>query len=317
MVAMNTILFGSAEISAIVMEALAQTPNVNLLAAVTQPDRPAGRKRLLTPCPCKAKALELAVPVFSPERINGADAMDYLRKLAPELIVVVAYGQFLGRSLLHLPKFGCVNLHVSLLPRYRGAAPIQAAILNGDQETGVTLMQMDEGMDTGPILATIREPILPTDTTGELTHRLSHVAAKLLVDSLPSLSAGNLPPQSQDDTLATYAPKIKKEEGVLDWIQPADALRCRIHAFNPWPGTTANYDCSKGLSTIKIHRVEVRSIAHQATPGTLLAVDQNGPIIACGIGALCLKEVQPLGKRSMSGLDFLRGTHLPIGTLFH
>ncbi|MGN0827269.1 MAG: methionyl-tRNA formyltransferase, partial [Kiritimatiellia bacterium] len=195
---LKIIFLGSADISATVLEALSNTPDACLLATVTQPDRPAGRRRMLTPCDCRRRALELGLKTLVPENINAPEILATLRALKPDLIVVVAYGQFLGNELLSLPPLGCVNLHVSLLPAYRGASPIQTAILRGETVTGVTLMQMDPGMDTGPILATTSTPIAPEETAGELAARLAPLAARLLIDNLPPLANRTLRPHPQD-----------------------------------------------------------------------------------------------------------------------
>lgn len=312
---LKIIFLGSADISATVLEALANTPDARILTTITQPDRPAGRRRILTPCDCRKRALELGLQTLVPENINTPETLATLRALKPDLIVVVAYGQFLGNELLSLPPLGCVNLHVSLLPAYRGASPIQTAILRGETVTGVTLMQMDQGMDTGPILATASTPIAPEETAGELSARLAPLAAHLLIDNLRPLANRTLPPRPQDHAQATFARKFKKQDGQLDWARPAKELHQRIRACNPWPGATARLTNQPDSKMLKIHRARILpQTTIQASPGTILDHHPEGPLVACSTDSLLLTQVQPEGKRIMSGADFLRGTNLPPGT---
>jgi methionyl-tRNA formyltransferase len=273
---------------------------------VTQPDRPAGRGRKLIESPVKRYAVSVGLPVIQPVRLREPDAMAQLAAWQPDVIVVAAFGQILKPALLDLPPHGCLNVHASLLPRWRGAAPISTAIAAGDAETGITLMQMDAGLDTGPILAKRAEPIRADDTTKTLTARLATLGAELLIAALPDYLAGALTPQPQDNTLATYAPQLKKEDGQLDFTRPAHELARRVRAFIPWPGAFARWNGQP----LKILRAEV--VDARGEPGVVLATDA-GPAIACGHGALLLQEVQPPGKRPMAAHAFARGARDFIG----
>ncbi len=269
---------------------------------VTQPDRPAGRGRTLTPPPVKVVAQTLGIPIIQPEKLREPDAQETLRAWAPDLIVVAAFGQILRKSVLELPQFGCINVHASLLPRWRGAAPIQAAILHGDLKTGATIMVMDPGLDTGPTLSQQALEIRPDDTAGSLGERLSEAGAELLMQTLPAYLDGLLQPQPQDDSTATYFPTIKKEEGLLDFSQTAIALERRVRAFNPWPGTYIDWLGQP----LKIHRAHVRPGA-EVPPARRCVID-GLPAVSAPDGCLVFDEVQPAGKRPMPGRDFLRGT---------
>jgi len=282
-------------------------PGLRLLArtyevvgVVTQPDRAAGRGRGLTPPPVKALALELGLPVLQPEKLRQPEAMQALRALEPDLIVVAAFGQILKPEVLDLPPHGCLNVHASLLPRWRGAAPIHAAILHGDGRTGVTIMRMDPGLDTGPILSQRGVEIGPAETAGELYARLSVLGAELLMDTLPGYLEGSIQPQPQPAEGVTFAPMLKKEEGRLDFSRPAAELERRVRAFNPWPGAWLEW--KDGL--LKVHRARVE--AGQASPGETL-VSGSLPAVGTGDGLLVLEEVQPAGRKSMDGKAFLAG----------
>lgn len=250
--------------------------------------------------PVKALAQELDLPLMQPEKLRSPEAMDQLRTWAPDLIVVAAFGQILKKDVLTLPRYGCINVHASLLPRWRGAAPINAAILAGDDKTGVTIMQMDVGLDTGPMLAQKSIRLTRDDTAGSVFRALSTLGADLLIDTLPRWIAGEIQPQQQDDTLATYAPMLKKEEGKLDFTRDVNELERLIRAFNPWPGAYMEFDGA----ILKVHRAHVE--AGTAEAGQRLIV-QNQPAIGARSGILILDEVQPAGKKSMSGKSFLAG----------
>jgi methionyl-tRNA formyltransferase len=292
-------------------------PTLRLLAAhyllsgvVTQPDKPAGRGRVLTPPSVKLLAQELGLPVIQPVRLREPEAMAQLQAWQPDLIVVAAFGQILRPAVLDLPRFGCLNVHASLLPRWRGAAPIQAAILHGDAETGVTIMRMDPGVDTGPVLSQRAVPNSPEDTAGTLSDKLAALGAQLLIDTLPGYLNGAILPQPQDNAGITYAPLLKKEDGQLDFTQSSDALARRVRAFNPWPGT---YTLWEG-QILKVHRAHVVGAGYTGTehpesaptPGTRL-VHQGLPALAAAGGLLVLDEVQPAGKKIMPGKVFLPG----------
>lgn len=267
---------------------------------VTQPDRASGRGRELKAPPVKTLALELGLPVMQPERLKQPEAMEQLRVWAPDLIVVAAFGQILKKDVLDLPRFGCINVHASLLPRWRGAAPINAAIRHGDAETGVTIMQMDVGLDTGAMLARRSIRLSPTDTAGSVFQALSTLGADLLLETLPRWITGEITPQLQDDALATYAPMMKKEEGKLDFTRSAEELERLVRAFNPWPGAYMDFDGA----ALKVHRAHVEAGAVES--GQRLVM-QNQPAVGAGGGLLVLDEVQPAGKKPMSGKSFLAG----------
>ncbi|RPI31750.1 MAG: methionyl-tRNA formyltransferase [Chloroflexota bacterium] len=297
---------GSPEFAIPTLRALAE--NYTIAGVVTQPDRPAGRGRALTPPPVKTLALQLGIDVIQPRRLREPEAMDQLTRWAPDLIVVAAFGQILRPAVLDLPPYGCINVHASLLPRWRGAAPIQAAILHSDEQTGVTIMRMDPGIDTGPILAQQPLTIDPADTAATLSERLAQLGASLLVETLPPYLSGKLAPRPQDETGSpfgppTYAPMLKKEDGQLDFSQPAEALARRVRAFNPWPGAFTPWQGQ----VLKIHAAHaVRAERPEPTPGSTV-VYQGQPAIAATGGLLVLDVVQPAGKKPMPGKAFLAG----------
>lgn len=272
-----------------------------VVGVVTQPDRPAGRGRMMTPPPVKTLAESLGIPAIQPERLKEPGVLDQLRAWQPDVIVVAAFGQILRQNVLDLPAWGCINVHASLLPRWRGAAPVQAAILHGDTVSGVTIMKMDAGVDTGPILAQRAVEIFPEDTGGSLTERLAQEGASLLIETLPAYLAGQLIPQPQDESRATYAPMLKKEDGMLDFGKDAEALARQVRAFHPWPSAFFLWQDAP----IKVIRAHALSSDH-VVPGERRVI--NGyPAIGAGKGFLVLDEVQPAGKRPMMGDVFLRG----------
>ena len=289
---------GSPEFSLPTLQALAETYDV--VGVVTQPDRASGRGRELKAPPVKMLALKLAIPVMQPEKLRLPEATEQLRAWNPELIVVAAFGQILRQDVLDLPPHGCINVHASLLPRWRGAAPIHAAILHGDEETGVTIMKMDAGLDTGPMLSQRSMPLMPDDTAGSVFEKVSQLGADLLLETLPDYLSGKLMPTPQPEEGMTYAPMMKKEEGQLDFIQDVNELERRVRAFNPWPGAFMDFDGT----LLKIHRAHVEP--GQATAGQRL-VWRNQPAIGAKGGILVLDQVQPAGKKSMSGSSFLAG----------
>ena len=278
----------------------ALTKHYEVVGVVTQPDRASGRGREIKMPPVKTLAQELHLPFTQPEKLRAPAAMAQLNAWAPDLIVVAAFGQILKKDVLELPRYGCINVHASLLPRWRGAAPINAAILAGDEETGVTIMQMDVGLDTGLMLAQRSIRLTRDDTAGSVTRALSTLGADLLIDTLPRWIAGEIQPQQQDDSLATYAPMLKKEEGKLDFARDADELERLVRAFNPWPGAYLELDGSM----LKVHRAHVEH--GNAEAGKRLVV-QNQPAVGARSGILILDEVQPAGKKPMSGKSFLAG----------
>jgi len=295
---MRIVFMGSPEFAVPVLQKCAK--HYLIVGVVTQPDRPAGRGQVLTPPPVKAAAQRMGLAVIQPQKLREPAALEQLLAWAPDLIVVAAFGQILRQNVLDLPRFGCINVHASLLPRWRGAAPIQAAIMHGDNITGVTIMKMDAGVDTGAILAQQEIPILPDDTTGTLLPRLAQAGADLLVESLPGYLAGGIIPRPQDESQATRAPMIQKEDAQLDLTQPALDLARRVRAFQPWPGTFIPWQ--DGI--LKILK------AHEETgvclPGER-SVQKGTPILGTGGGWLALDWVQPAGKKGMPGSAFLQG----------
>lgn len=290
---------GSPDFGVPTLRALADHHHV--VGVITQPDRQAGRGRKPTPPAIKSEAQTLGLAVYQPQSLLKPGAMDQLGMWQPDLIVVAAYGQILPPPVLQLPPHGCLNVHASLLPRWRGAAPINAAILHGDQRTGVTIMKMDQGLDTGPILSQRSVPIDDHDTAGRLFEKLSHVGAALLIETIPPYLKGEITPTPQDDARATYAPMLEREDGKLSFNQSAETLSRKVRAFHPWPGTYTFWD-------------EDRLIVHQAhaedvtSPGIgVLCTHGDRPAIGTSQGILVLDRVQPAGKRAMPGEDFLRG----------
>lgn len=289
---------GSPDFSLPTLRALTNVYDV--VGVVTQPDRASGRGRELKAPPVKALALELGIPVMQPEKLRQPEAMEQLRAWNPEFIVVAAFGQILRRDVLELPRFGCINVHASLLPRWRGAAPINAAILAGDEETGVTIMQMDVGLDTGPMLSKRSIRLTREDTAGSVFDKLSTLGADLLIETLPDYVSGKLQLVPQPEQGMTYAPMIKKEEGHLDFTHDVHELERRVRAFNPWPGAFMDFQGT----LLKVHRARVE--AGEAEEGQRLVV-RDQPAIGARGGILILEEVQPAGKKSMSGKSFLAG----------
>jgi len=294
----KVVFMGSPDFALPSLRALAKQYEV--AGVVTQPDRAAGRGRELKSPPVKTLALELGLPVMQPEKLKQPEAMEQLRAWAPDLIVVAAFGQILKKDVLDLPRYGCLNIHASLLPRWRGAAPINAAILHRDKETGITIMQMDVGLDTGAMLAKCSIHLTPTDTAGSVFQNLSTLGADLLTATLPYWIAGRIQPQPQDEALATYAPMLKKEDGKLDFTRDVNELERLIRAFNPWPGAFMDYD---GV-ILKVQRAHVE--AGTASAGQRLIV-QGQPARGARGGILVLDKVQPAGKKSMNGKSFLAG----------
>lgn len=289
---------GSPDFALPTLQSLAK--NYQVVGVVTQPDRASGRGRELKAPPVKLLAQELNIPVIQPQKLREPEAMQQLAEWNPDLIVVAAFGQILRKDVLELPKYGCINVHASLLPRWRGAAPINAAVLAGDEETGVTIMKMDVGLDTGPMLAMKRIRIKPDDTAGSLFEALSTLGADLLIETLPVYMEGKLTPQPQPDEGTTYAPMLKKEDGLLDFTQPAVDLARRVRAMNPWPGAWFEWNGAP----LKVHKAHVGQ--GKAEAGKKL-IEQNQPAVGTGSGVLILDEVQPPSKKPMNGKSFLAG----------
>ncbi|MCX8061230.1 MAG: methionyl-tRNA formyltransferase [Anaerolineales bacterium] len=274
----------------------------NVVGAVTQPDRPAGRGNQMSSPPVKEVAIQLGLPVIQPHRLSEPTAFNQLKQWQPDLIVVAAFGQILKKNVLDLPHHGCINVHASLLPRWRGAAPIPAAILHGDRETGITIMQMDEGVDTGPILRQRATPILDSDNSLTLSSRLAEIGADLLIETLGDYLNGKIVPQNQNNEKATYAPLLKKEEGELDFNQAAEVLWRKVRAFNPWPSAFTYLEGSRLI----IHEASPINIEHNYPIGQTIRY-QKKAAIATAKGILELITVQPSGKKPISGTDLLNG----------
>ncbi len=305
----RTIFMGSPDFAVPALRALAAA-QYPIVGVITQPDRPAGRGNTLTPPPVKAAAQELGLDVYQPEKLRAPEAMQRLRDWNPGLIVVAAFGQILRPEVLTLPQHGCVNIHASLLPRHRGAAPIQAAILAGDKETGITIMLMDEGIDTGPMLARRVIEISPADTGGSLFEKLSVMGGELLLETLPRYLNGELTPQPQPALSlskgATYAPMLKKEDGLLDFTRPAAELERKIRAFQPWPGAFMRWQGGP-LKIHQAHVVDRETGKQEDKEAGKLVIVEGLPAVVTGDGLLVFGELQPPGKAKMPGKAFLAG----------
>jgi len=296
---MRIVFVGAGAIGVPTLQALLKSEH-EVIGVVTQTDKPVGRAQLMEPTPVKKAMQRTAVRILQPARIKDQQAIEEIGALNPDVIVVTAYGQILPRDVLEIPEIACLNLHASLLPRWRGAAPIQAAIAAGDQETGITVMYMNEGLDTGDILLKRAIDIRSGDTGGSLHDRLAQIAPDALLESLRTLANGNAPRIPQDHTLATYAPKLKREDGRIDWSEPAELIERKIRAFNPWPGAFMKIDGRN----LKIFSASI--VDRKGEPGEILGGEKE-LVIAAGKGALFVGEVQLEGKRRMSAPEFMRG----------
>jgi len=306
----QTIFFGSPEFAVPCLEALHDISDIAVV--ISQPDRPAGRGLAMRPPAVKKRALELGLDVWQPTKVRTAEFAEKLRALDVDVAVVVAYGRILPRAVLDAPRTGCVNVHASLLPRWRGAAPIQWSIVHGDEETGVTLMQMDEGMDTGPVLGTVSTPIARNDDAATLSDRLSKMGAELLREQLPRYVAGDLTPEPQESA-ATIAPLLKKEHGRIDWNKPARAVHNQIRGMNPWPGAHTVL----GERRIKVHRTIASTLDPEgAAPGQVIALDPEGILVACAEGTLEIQELQESGRKRVDARAFATGRGVTVGDRF-
>ena len=299
---LRIVFMGSPDFALPSLSALVSAPNYQVVGVITQPDRASGRGRELKPPPVKSLALELNIPVMQPEKLRLPEPMEQLRAWTPDLIVVAAFGQILKKDVLEMPHYGCINVHASLLPRWRGAAPINAAILHGDEETGVTIMQMDVGLDTGPMLAKKSIRIKPDDTAGSVSQALSTLGADLLIETLPDYLAGNLTATPQPEDGSTYAPMLQKGDGLLNFTQPAVDLERRVRAMHPWPGAWFEWNGNP----LKVLRASTVSGEKGLASGSRFTVEGR-PAVQSSEGALVLDEVQPAGKKAMPGKSFLAG----------
>jgi len=290
-----------------------------VIAVVTQPDRPKGRKRILTPSPVKEEAIRHHIPVLQPEKLRHPDAVAQIIALQPELIVTAAYGQILPKAILELPQYGCLNVHGSLLPYYRGGAPIQRAIMNGEAATGVTIMYMAAGLDTGDMIRKVEVPILEEDNTGTMFLKLSEAGKELLRSTLPELLAGQLQAIPQDHSSATLAPNISREDEQINWKRPAAELFNQIRGLSPWPGacTLWNGENFKVWASYKQSLKLESAISNfpSAIPGTVLQISEDGIEVLTGEGTLWLTEIQPAGKKSMDAAQFRLGATMQVGTI--
>jgi methionyl-tRNA formyltransferase len=311
MARLRIIFMGTADLSCDSLRALMESPGCQVVAVVTQPDRPKGRDLKLQPSPVKVLALQANLPVLQPERARDEAFLGSLRDLCPDLIAVAAYGQILPQSLLDLPRFGCLNVHTSLLPKYRGAAPIQWAILNGDAETGVTIMKMDAGLDTGDILAQAKTPIHPEDNSETLHDRLARLGAELLVKTIPEYVAGRILSQAQPAEGVSRASKIKKQDGHIDWTQPALTIWNRVRGLMPWPGAFSYLPGQPPPHLLKIWQAEV--VERSGAAGEILQADKAGIVVGCGREALRILILQREGGRRLSAQEFLAGHPLLPG----
>ncbi|MCQ4318196.1 methionyl-tRNA formyltransferase [Stutzerimonas zhaodongensis] len=293
---MRIVFAGTPEFAAQHLQALIETGR-NVIAVYTQPDRPAGRGQKLMPSPVKQLALQHEIPVHQPQTLRDPDAQAELASLQADLMIVVAYGLILPQAVLDMPRLGCINSHASLLPRWRGAAPIQRAVEAGDAESGVTVMQMEAGLDTGPMLLKVSTPIADDDTGGSLHDRLATLGSSAVVDAVAALEAGTLVGEVQDDSLATYAHKLNKDEARLDWTRPAVELERLVRAFHPWPICHSVLDGA----AVKVHAAE--SASGQGAPGQIIDVGKDGLEVACGAGSLRLTRIQLAGGKPLAFSD--------------
>lgn len=304
---LRTVFMGTPEFALDTLQGLIDA-GVNLVGVYTQPDRPKGRGKQLAAPPVKQLALLHGIPVYQPVRLRAPEAVAELKALAPDLIVVVAYGQILPQSVLDIPPYGCINVHASLLPKYRGAAPINKAIMDGETETGITTMHMDAGLDTGDMLVKRSLAIGPDETAGQLHDRLALLGRETMAETLRQLCDDTLVPEKQDDSLTCYAPMLKKEDGRLDWSRTATELHNQVRGLDPWPG--AYTSCNGEL--LKLAATHISAVS--GVPGSVISADTSGVTVACGEGGLVIGELQLAGRKRLSAADFLRGQPLPAGT---
>ena len=304
MVKLRVVFMGTPEFACPTLQRLIDRGD-EVLAVVTQPDRPKGRGQKMVPPPVKELAERHGIPVLQPVKVRVAEFVEVIKGMNPDVVVVVAFGQILPKSFLEIPRFGCINVHASLLPRYRGAAPLNWCIINGETETGVTTMLMDVGLDTGAMLLKKVTPIDPEEDTLSLHDRLSIVGAEALSETLDLLTDGKLAPEQQDDTLSCYAPMLKKEDGLIDWNNKPSVIKNKVRGMSPWPGA---FTWLEG-KMVKIYRVRTAEMLQGGTeaPGTVLRADREGIVVACADGAIIIDELQLEGRKRLPAGDFLAG----------
>ena len=302
------VFMGTPQIAAVTLEQLVQGPDP-VVGVVTQPDRPTGRGQRSLPSPVRRVAESRGIPVIAPEKIRSPEFLNALREWKPEIITVVAYGRILAKTILDLAPYGCLNVHYSLLPKYRGAAPAAWTIINGESTTGVTTMKLVEKMDAGPLYLQEATEVAAAETTGSLQSKLTPIGARLLLETLRRLKAGSLMPQEQDENGVTFAPLLKKEDGLIDWTQSATRIERRVRGFDPWPGAYSHI----GGKLLKIHRARVLAADITGTPGEVLRADAEGLWVATGSDILGLEEVQLENRKRLSGVEFLRGARIKTG----
>ena len=310
---MKIVFMGTPDFAVPPLRALTEA-GYEVAAVVTQPDKPKGRGKTLLPTPVKEEALMHEIPVYQPQKVkNNPEFMDTLKEIAPDIIIVAAFGQLIPKEILELPKFGCINIHASLLPKYRGAAPIQQAVIDGEKESGVTIMQMAEGLDTGDMISKIVIPLSPEETGGSLFGKLAQAGAELLIKTLPSIEQGTAEYEKQpEESPTSYAAMITKQMGLMDFNRQACELERLVRGLNPWPSA---YTFING-KTLKVWKCKVSMEETEAVPGTVFLTDKEGIHVACGQGVLILTEVQLEGKKRMETEAFLRGYHIENGTVF-
>jgi len=311
MAPLRIVFMGTPELAAVCLDGLLRVAEFHVVGVVSQPDRPKGRDLKLTPPPVKELALRHQLPVLQPEKARDESFFHELTAWKPDLVAVAAFGQILPQRILDLPKFGCLNVHTSLLPKYRGAAPIQTAILNDDAETGVTIMKMDIGLDTGAIISVERTPIEAADNAQTLHDRLAKIGAALLVKTIPEYVAGRITPQPQPTEGVSHCAKIKKQDGALNWQLSARTLWNRVRGFTPWPGAFTHIATQPRPLLLKIW--EAQPVAGTGSPGEILAAGKDGIVIACGDGALRVTVLQREGGRRVTAPEFLAGCPLTPG----
>lgn len=310
---MKTVFMGTPDFAVPPLHALIEA-GYEVAAVVTQPDKPKGRGKTLLPTPVKEEALMHEIPVYQPQRVRkNPEFLETLKEIDPDIIIVAAFGQIIPKEILELPKFGCINIHASLLPKYRGAAPIQQAVIDGEKESGVTIMQMGEGLDTGDMISKIIIPLAPDETGGSLFGKLAQAGAELLIKTLPSIEQGTAERVKQPEESPTpYAAMITKQMGLMNFCKPAEELERLVRGMNPWPSA---YTFING-KTLKVWKCKVSGEQTDAVPGTVFFTDKEGIHVACEKGTLILTEVQLEGKKRMDTEAFLRGYHIEKGTCF-